>query len=109
MEPMNFLLANEDHQIYGFDMRNLERALMIHKDHVSAVMDVAFSPTGREFVSGSYDRTLRLYKTNQGRSRDVYHTKRMQRIYCVSYSSDARFVLSAVDDTKRACVEVKCF
>ncbi len=99
MEPMNFLLANEDHQVYSFDMRKLDKALLIHKDHVSAVMDVAFSPTGREFVSGSYDRTLRLYKTSQGRSRDVYHTKRMQRIYCVSYSSDARFVLSGSDDT----------
>jgi WD repeat and SOF domain-containing protein 1 len=62
-------------------------------------MDVAFSPTGREFVSGSYDRTLRLFKTNAGRSRDVYHTKRMQRIYCVGFSSDARFVLSGSDDT----------
>jgi DDB1- and CUL4-associated factor 13 len=99
MEPMNFLLANEDHNVYSFDMRKLDKALMIHKDHVSAVMDVAFSPTGREFVAGSYDRTLRMFKTNQGRSRDVYHTKRMQRIYCVGFSSDARFILSGSDDT----------
>ena len=45
-EPFNFVLANEDHNLYTFDMRNLEQAIMIHKDHVSAVMDVAFSPTG---------------------------------------------------------------
>jgi WD repeat and SOF domain-containing protein 1 len=80
-------------------MRKLEKALMIHKDHVSAVMDVAFSPTGREFVSGSYDRTLRIFETAGGRSREVYHTKRMQRIFCVNYSADARFVLSGSDDT----------
>ena len=98
MEPFNFLLANEDYNIYSFDMRKLDKALMIHKDHVSAVMDVSFSPTGREFVSGSYDRTLRLFRTSSGRSRDVYHTKRMQRIYCVSYSSDSRFVISGSDD-----------
>ena len=99
MEPMNFVVANEDHNIYSFDMRKIDKAMMIHKDHVSAVMDVAFSPTGREFVSGSYDRTLRMFKTTAGRSRDVYHTKRMQRIYCVAFSSDARFVLSGSDDT----------
>jgi WD repeat and SOF domain-containing protein 1 len=99
MEPFNFALANEDHNVYSFDMRKLEKALMIHKDHVSAVMDVAFSPTGREFATGSYDRTLRIFKVTDGRSREVYHTKRMQRIFCVNYSADARFVLSGSDDT----------
>ena len=92
-----FLLL--DHCLYTFDMRNLEKALMIHKDHVSAVMDVAFSPTGREFVSGSYDRTVRLFKANSGRSREIYHTKRMQRVFSVEFSADARFVISGSDDT----------
>ena len=45
-EPFNFVLANEDHNLYTFDMRSLDKALMIHKDHTSAVMDIAFSPTG---------------------------------------------------------------
>ena len=67
MEPMNFVLANEDHNLYTFDMRKMEKALMIHKDHVSAVIDVAFSPTGREFVSGSYDRTIRIFGTSAPR------------------------------------------
>ena len=98
-EPMNFVLANEDHNLYSFDMRNLEKALMVHKDHVSAVMDVAFSPTGREFVSGGYDRTIRIFNTNSGRSREMYHTKRMQRIFSVNYSSDAQYILSGSDDT----------
>ena len=96
---MNFLLANEDHNVYSFDLRNLDKALMVHKDHVSGVMDVAFSPTGREFVTGSYDRTVRLFKTNQGRSNNMYHTKRMQRVFTVNYSSDSRFILSGSDDT----------
>ena len=98
-EPMNFLLANEDFNVYSFDMRNLDKALMIHKDHVSAVMDVAFSPTGREFVSGSYDRTLRIFNVTSGRSREVYHTKRMQRIFSVAFSSDSEYVISGSDDT----------
>lgn len=98
-EPMNFVLANEDHNLYTFDMRNLNKALMVHKDHVSAVMDVSFSPSGREFVSGSYDRTVRLFKVDAGRCREVYHTKRMQRVFTVNFSADARFVLSGSDDT----------
>jgi hypothetical protein len=42
-------------------------------------MDVDYSPTGREFVAGSYDRSVRVFAYNGGRSREVYHTKRMQR------------------------------
>lgn len=43
-----------DHNIYVFDARNFNRAQNIHKGHVAAVMDVEFSPTGEELVSGSY-------------------------------------------------------
>lgn len=98
-EPMNFALANEDYNIYTFDMRKLDKALLIHKDHVGAVLDVAFSPTGREMVSGSYDRTIRLFNINSGRSREMYHTKRMQRVFCVNFSVDSQYVLSGSDDT----------
>lgn len=79
MEAINFAVANEDHNIYLFDMRNLNRALNVLRDHVHAVMDVEFSPTGEELVSASYDRSVRLWNRSQGHSRDVYHTKRMQR------------------------------
>ena len=34
---------------------------MIHKDHVTAVLDIDFSPTGREFVTGSFDKTIRIF------------------------------------------------
>jgi len=28
-------------------MRKMEKAKIIHKDHISAVMDIDYSPTGR--------------------------------------------------------------
>lgn len=33
----DFFQANEDHNLYTFDMRKMNRAMMVHKDHVSAV------------------------------------------------------------------------
>ncbi len=41
------------------------------QDFVSAVMDVDYSPTGREFVAGSYDRSVRIFGYNAGHSREV--------------------------------------
>lgn len=49
-------------------------------------MDIDFSPTGREFVTGSYDRSVRIFPYNGGHSREIYHTKRMQRYDLVNNS-----------------------
>lgn len=79
-------------------MRRLNFPLNIHKDHVSAVIDVDYSPTGKEIASASYDKTLRIFEVNKGHSRDIYHTKRMQRLSCVAWSLDDRYIYSGSDE-----------
>lgn len=98
MEAFNMATASEDHNIYLFDMRRFDRALNVLKDHVAAVMDVEFSPTGEELVSASWDRTVRLWNRDKGHSRDVYHTKRMQRVMAAKWTPDNRYILSGSDD-----------
>jgi len=98
MEPFNFTVASEDCNLYTYDMRRLGMAKSVHEDFVSAVMDVDYSPTGREFVAGSYDRTVRIFAFNGGHSREVYHTKRMQRVFAVRFSGDGSYVFSGSDD-----------
>ncbi|KAL0231677.1 hypothetical protein GEMRC1_011081 [Eukaryota sp. GEM-RC1] len=102
-EPMNFLAASEDSNVYLFDMRNLSKALGVFKGHVGPVLSVSCSPTGRTFVSGSYDKTLRIWNTRTSECKDVYHTERMQRLFSVLYTMDSNFVLSGSDD---GCVRV---
>merc|ERR1712029_1063419 len=53
---------------------------------------------GKELVSGSYDKTVRLWNVDQGRSRDVYHTKRMQRLTSVAWTLDNKYILSGSDE-----------
>ena len=98
MEAFNFTAASEDSNCYSYDMRKLNNSTCIHRDHVSSVMDIDYSPTGREFVTGSYDRSVRMFAYNGGRSRDVYHTKRMQRVFSVAFSIDGSYVMSGSDD-----------
>lgn len=45
--------------------------LCVLQDFVSAVMDLDYSPTGREFVAGGYDRSVRIFGFNAGHSREV--------------------------------------
>lgn len=112
MEPYMFVVGNEDHNAYTFDMRKLHRPTGIYKGHVGAVMSVSWSPTGTEFVTGSYDKTIRIFSVRKeggtsghsaanstGVARDVYHTKRMQRVFCVGYTQDHKYILSGSDDT----------
>lgn len=98
IESYIFATGCEDHNSYLWDMRKLDISLNIYKDHVNSIMDLDFSPTGKELVTGSYDRSIRIYNTNEGHSKEIYHTKRMQRVFCVKYTSDSRYILSGSDD-----------
>ncbi|GMM40928.1 hypothetical protein FOG50_00878 [Hanseniaspora uvarum] len=98
IEPMNFAVACEDHNLYYYDMRNLTKALQVFKDHVAAVLDCDISPLGTELVSSSYDKTIRIYDLNHGHSKEVYHTKRMQHVFQCKYTMDSKYLLSGSDD-----------
>ncbi|UYV62045.1 DCAF13, partial [Cordylochernes scorpioides] len=98
MEAYIFTVANEDYKLYSYDLRKLDVALHVYMDHISAVMSVDYAPTGKEFISGSYDKTIRIYRTNHGHSREVYHTKRMQRVSNVIWTLDNKYVLSSSDE-----------
>ncbi|XP_067010054.1 DDB1- and CUL4-associated factor 13 [Anabrus simplex] len=98
MEAYVFTCANEDYNLYTFDMRNLKQPMNVHMDHTSAVMYVDYAPTGKEFVSGGYDKSIRIYQVDKGHSRDIYHTKRMQRVTCVMWTLDNKYILSGSDE-----------
>ena len=51
-------------------MRKLDFPLNVHKDHISAVLDVDYSPTGKELVSASYDKTIRIFEVDKVLSTD---------------------------------------
>ncbi|KAM8784355.1 DDB1- and CUL4-associated factor 13 [Rhynchonycteris naso] len=98
MEAFIFTAANEDYNLYTFDMRALDTPVMVHMDHVSAVLDVDYCPTGKEFVSASFDKSIRIFPVDKSRSREVYHTKRMQHVICVKWTSDSKYIMCGSDE-----------
>lgn len=98
MEAFRFTVANDDGNLYTYDMRRLDIAACMHEDFVSAVMDVDYSPTGREFVAAGYDRSVRVFGDRAGHSREVYTTKRMQRVFACRFSGDGTYIYTGSDD-----------
>lgn len=64
-------------------MRYLDQPAKVHMDHVSAVLDVDFSPTGKEFVSASFDKTIRIFPKDEGHSRSVTLVRKQHHSHCL--------------------------
>ncbi|KAJ7231347.1 WD40 repeat-like protein [Mycena rebaudengoi] len=96
--PTLLLLASEDHNLYTFDLRHLTAPTQVYKGHVAPATSCDWAPTGLSFVSGGWDRTVRIWEEGRGHAPEVYHTKRMGRVSAALFTSDARFVLSGSDD-----------
>ena len=62
-------------------------------------MDLDYAPTGRQFVTGSFDKTIRVFESEGGRSTHVYHTKRMQKISSVCWTIEGGYILSGSEET----------
>lgn len=69
--------------LYTFDIRNLSDPRRVYMGHTNAVMDVDYSPTGTEFVSGSYDRSLRIFPVEAHRSRLIASILFEERLGCL--------------------------
>ncbi len=113
-EPFNLATGSDDHQAYLWDMRNMKKgSLNIFKGHAGPILDLDFSPTGQTLVTASYDKTIRLFDLSDshqgassfstGHSRDVYHTKRMQKVFSVKVSMDSQTIFTGSDDGQVRC------
>lgn len=61
-------------------------------------MDIDFSPTGREFATASWDKTVRIYNSNESGCRDLYHLQRMQQLFSVKFSGDSKYIMTGSED-----------
>lgn len=90
-----FITANEDAFAYLHDMRKLETPICKYLGHINAITSI--DHLNNEIITGSSDKTIRIFNTFDRTSRDVYYNKRMLSISKVKIFQK-KFILSGSDD-----------
>ncbi|ABW98218.1 sof1 (nucleomorph) [Hemiselmis andersenii] len=93
-----FAVANEDSNVYIFDLRNTKQVKKVYRDHVMSVNCIEQDSKGQNFISGSSDTTVRLFKNNKPKSFDIFFTKRMKKILDIRFLHDEEFFITSSDD-----------
>jgi WD40 repeat protein len=74
---------------------NLERNRLLHE---SEVHSVAFSPDGKRIVSGSYDKTVRVWDANSGQLIGKPFQGHKDFVQSVAFSPDGKRIVSGSSD-----------
>ena len=98
INSLQFTVANEDGNLYTFDLRNIEKVFKTHKGHVMPVLCLDQNRYDETIISGSYDNTIRIFKQNENLSSEILFTQRMRRVLDLSFSLDGKYIISASDD-----------
>jgi len=96
--PWEFTLANEDGNLYGFDIRKINNIKKIYKGHVMPIQSLDQEEKEGLIISGSLDRTVRIFKRETDFESNVFASSRMSRVLCVSFSSDSNLILSGSEE-----------
>jgi WD repeat and SOF domain-containing protein 1 len=101
MDPNVFVAGSDDWNCYLFDLRLPGRPRNVFQGHIHPVTSVDFCPTGTHFVAGSQDNTVRVWEltqTTKSTSQELFHTKRMAKVFSVKWSLDNQYIFSGSED-----------
>jgi WD40 repeat protein len=62
--------------------------------HTGYVLSVAYSPDGRHIISGSYDKTIRIWNAETGSAVGKPLEGHTHPVWSVAYSPDGRHIIS---------------
>jgi WD repeat and SOF domain-containing protein 1 len=96
--PWEFIIANEDSNLYSFDLRKVSNIKKTYKGHVMPTQSLDQEKKGGMIVSGSLDRTIRVHRPKSDFKSVVFSSSRMSRVLCVSFSIEGNYILSGSED-----------
>ncbi|KAK5074285.1 SEA (Seh1-associated) complex subunit [Lithohypha guttulata] len=76
-DAYQFALCTEDGTVQNWDIRHAQQALMSIRAHEKACYTLAWHPDGRHIVSGSHDKSLKIwdFKLDNRRQKPVFHLR----------------------------------
>ncbi|AFP65658.1 nucleolar snRNP protein (nucleomorph) [Chroomonas mesostigmatica CCMP1168] len=93
-----FTIANEDSNLYTFDLRNPKETIKTHTEHVMSILCVDSNINNSTIVTGSADNTIRFFDNHSYKNLDIYFTERMRRVTDLKFSLDGNYLISGSDD-----------
>mmetsp|Transcript_40254 Transcript_40254/g.82389 ORF Transcript_40254/g.82389 Transcript_40254/m.82389 type:complete len:404 (-) Transcript_40254:2157-3368(-) len=93
-----FTLANEDSNLYTFDIRNLNQVKKVYQGHVLPVLSLDQDRNNQTILSGSCDSTIRIFSKSFPGNSEIFHTQRMRKVLTVGFSIDQKYILSGSED-----------
>jgi len=88
---------NIDNEFYLLDV-STDRKVRTFKGHTDHVNSVAFSPDGKYILSGSRDKTLKLWEVSSGREVRTFDGHK-SHVSSVAFSVDGEYAISTSSDS----------
>jgi pre-mRNA-processing factor 17 len=93
------LSASADAKIAIWDVYHNRELLRTYSGHAKSVNDIDFAPDGRQFVSASYDRFMKLWDTETGKCITKFTSGKTPHVVRINPSSPHEF-LAGMSDKK---------
>lgn len=104
-EPERLISGSDDFTLYLWHPTESKHPIKRLTGHQQLVNHIAFSPDGRYFASGSFDKKVKVWCGKSG-SYLCTLTGHVGAVYQVSWSSDSRFLVSASKDSTAKLWEI---
>jgi WD repeat and SOF domain-containing protein 1 len=104
-----FSLANDDSNIYTFDLRNLKKPTKIHSGHLMSVLCLDRNHSDQIIASGSEDNTIRIFDNSWSKTLDIFFSQRMKRVSAIKFSLNGEHIISGSEDGNIRIWKIKFF
>ncbi|CAF3251810.1 unnamed protein product [Rotaria socialis] len=103
-----FLTCSMDCKVKLWEFYNERRCIRTFSGHSQAVRDVSFNNAGTEFLSASYDKTVKLWDTETGQVKSKFPMRKIP--YCISFNPSEHkqhLFICGMSDKKILCFDIR--
>jgi pre-mRNA-processing factor 17 len=103
-----FLTCSMDSKVKLWEFYKERRCIRTYSGHAQGVRDISFNRDGTQFLSASFDRTIKLWDTETGGMKGKFTNKKVP--YCVVFNPDEdkqHLFVAGTSDKKILCFDTR--